>query len=314
MEKIFNNRTKILMLIFFIGIVLPLLTLKMDINEQQIKIYEYTVYGSTFYNLLISLTIGIAAFCIISIIPYLKNIDNTIKFDIGIDNLIGELHESQSSGNYSKATTIVYDLSSLAKSAINERIEKPIIKISQAVSIFVKLALLNQEDKSHPFSPFLIIHEYCTIAINVTNAKMDNVASSIISGLLESVKIIIEKNVLDGAAQEIIFTFHQIGIIAAEKHQEKTLTYSLRGLLTIYKVTSDNPNFEYDSENANKYFWICAARLIQDWPEQGNIIFNVIDYLGLNINSALPTKSIEHIKIQYPDVFEFLEKFIQKRK
>jgi len=298
-DKFFNNKTKTLMVLFIVGIILPFLLLRITIHNEQI------------YNIFISISIGLAAFCVVAIIPYLKSSNYILKFDIGVDNLIGELNESVKSGNYSRATTNVYDLSELVESAIKDRNNKPIIKFSNVLPLFIITAL---EDKTNNFSPFLIIHIYGKIALDVTNAKMDDSANPVVSELLNSGKILIDKNVLDGSVDELIFTLHKIGLIAAEKHLEKTLTSSLRSLLTIYKVTYDNLNFESDSESANKYFWVCAARLMQDWPEQENIIFNVINYLGMDINSALPTKSIEHIKTQYPNEIEFLEKFIQYKK
>lgn len=257
-DKLFNIKTILLMIIFIVGIVFPLLLLKIVTNNEQM------------YDFFISISIGIAAFCIAAIIPYLRSSNKILKFDIGVDNLIGELNESVNLGNYSKATTNVYDLSELTKSAIKERNKIPIIKFSNVLLFFIITAL---EDKTNKFSPFLIIHIYCKIALDATNAKMDSYL--IVSELLNSGKILIDKNVLDGSVDELILTLHQIGIIAAEKHLNKTLIVSLRSLLTIYKATSDNQTWEYHSEISNKYFWVCAAHLMKDWPKQENIIFSV---------------------------------------
>jgi uncharacterized membrane protein len=58
-DKFFSRKTKTFMIIFVIAIITPILLLKIVINNEQIN------------NILISISIGLATFCIAGIIPYL---------------------------------------------------------------------------------------------------------------------------------------------------------------------------------------------------------------------------------------------------
>lgn len=108
-DKFFNRKTKIFMIIFVIAIITPILLLKIVINNEQIN------------NILISISIGLATFCIAGIIPYLKSCNNILKFDFGVNNLITELNELAISDKYPKTNRVVYALLDIGNTAIKEK-------------------------------------------------------------------------------------------------------------------------------------------------------------------------------------------------
>ncbi|MHC1599864.1 MAG: hypothetical protein ACXQS5_03470 [Candidatus Methanospirareceae archaeon] len=79
MDKFFNKNTQILMIIFVIGIISPLFLLKFNINTLNFIRVQI-------YNVILSVSIGLAAFCIAAIIPLLRNYNEIVKFDIGVYN------------------------------------------------------------------------------------------------------------------------------------------------------------------------------------------------------------------------------------
>lgn len=164
-DKFFNNSTKNLMIIFVIGIVSPLLLLKMSFDNERI------------YNFFTSGIIGLTTFCIIAIIPHLKSCNDILKFDIGVDNIISELDESINLENYSRANTAVYDLIDIGKSAIQENKATPLYKINSSISNYAVLALERPGGILPSFSPQTIIYALNELGMGATIAYMDNVAS-----------------------------------------------------------------------------------------------------------------------------------------
>ena len=106
MDKfIFRRKTKtiILMIIFGTGVVTPLLVLKLG----------FWRYG-------VNLSIVIAFFCVFSLIPFLKGVNDVLKYDIGIGNLDEEILEAIELGYEPRAINKIRELNEIGESAVRE--------------------------------------------------------------------------------------------------------------------------------------------------------------------------------------------------
>ena len=80
LDKMMDKWTISLMILFAIGIILPLLQLRTDMNLVNLDIINNT-------KLVLSFNLGIATFCIFAIIPYLKRVNKLMKYESGISKL-----------------------------------------------------------------------------------------------------------------------------------------------------------------------------------------------------------------------------------
>jgi len=299
-DKFFNRRTYFLMAMYIIGIILPILLLKMD-NDTK------------FYNFFVSLSVGLAAFCIAAIIPYLKKCNDIIKFEIGVSNLIDELIEAEISEKFSKANSVVYELSEIAKSAIQEKMEKPVHMINIGISNLIQTAIPKQEGKILPtFSSYYPIEVLSEIGINATIAHLDNVAWPITQSIRECGKLMINNNFRDGSAEKAINTLKQIGIKAINLKLKETSIQSLISLLVLANEANSKGNWEDEYEKAYNCFGICIAHFEKHFPEQIDALCNEIKSMGIDINKDLLNKTKDIISKQYPDVNGFLDIYIKR--
>ena len=318
-DKFFNRKTKVLMLMFVIGIVLPLLILKLTINNGQLYniilpllMLKLTINYVQLYNIVLSITISLAAFCIAAIIPYLRSCNNIIKFEMGIPNLINDLDESVQSGEYARADGIMYELLEIGMSAIQEKRETQLYMINIGISNRIKLPLLRQGGILRSGYPYRSIVALCELGISATEERMDNVAASITWALGKSGMLVIDKDVRDGSAEQVISTLKKIGIAAAKHESKRTLSNSLTFLSKLADKASSKTDWNYESELAYECFGICAAHFEKYFPKQIDSVCNEIKLMKLNINKDLLNKSKDTINKQYPDVDGFLEKFIKR--
>jgi hypothetical protein len=298
-DKFFNKKTKYLMILFIIGIVLPFLLLKIEPNNDRI------------YNILISISIGLAAFCIAAIIPYLKNSNNILKFDIGVDNLIGELNESTISENYPTARTIVYELLDIGKSAIDNKREDSLYKITTGISDSIGIPLLRQGGILPTFNAYNLINCFDTLGKKATEKHMDRVAVSIIYSLKDSGISLMNKDFFDGSVEQIIITLHDMGIAASKYRLKDTSIYSMVHILFLAKFSSSKTNREYATESAYYHFGICAAYMEKHFPNGVSYLYNEIKSDYDDISIILPEERINKINTEFSDVKGYLDEFIE---
>lgn len=298
-DKFFNKETKYLMILFIVGIILPFLLLKIEPNNDRI------------YNTLISISIGLAAFCIAAIIPYLKNSNNILKFDIGVGNLIGELTESTISDNYSKASTIVDELLDIGESAIENKREDSLDRITYGISYSIEIPLLRQGGILPTFDAFSLIFCLNTLGKKATEKQMDRVASSIIYRLQNSGMLLIKKDVFHVSAKSIIYTLNDMGITACKHHLKETSIFSMVSILNLAKISSSNKNRELETKSAYYHFGICAAYMAKYYPESISFVYDEMELNNQNINEILPPETIDKINNRFPEVKGCLEKFIK---
>lgn len=298
-DKFFDRKTKVLMVMYAVGIIFPALILKMDSTNG-------------FYNIFVSITIGLMAFCVAAIIPYLKSCNDVIKFETGVSNLFDEINESASSYNYPKAEQAVYELRDIAKSAIQEEREKPLFMIDIAISNLVKFGLLRQGDILPTFSAYRPLIALSEIGISAAAKRMDNVANAITLSLQECGRLVIDKDFIDGSAGKVIETLKQIGINSTKQKLKSTSVSCLVSLLGLANGAASKENWEYESEKAYNYFGICAAHFERYFPEQVDAVCDEIKSMNMQINKDLLNKIKTIISKQYPDLNGCLEKFLER--
>ena len=118
MDKIiFRPETIILMLVFGIGIIVPLLALR----------FGYFCIG-------VNLSIGIALFCVFSLIPFLKGVNGVLKYEIGIWNLNEEILEAIESGDKARIFNKYTELKEIVKSVTKEFREDVVLDVATILS------------------------------------------------------------------------------------------------------------------------------------------------------------------------------------
>jgi hypothetical protein len=121
-DRIVDTWTKILMVVFAIGIILPLIHLSTNEDLLNIRFIKTA-------NLSLAIDLGIATFCVLIIIPYLIRINRIMKYERGISRLSEELSDAIDSGYKAKAISRIKDLSELCLSAVDEGLQREAIQI-----------------------------------------------------------------------------------------------------------------------------------------------------------------------------------------
>lgn len=291
-DKFFNRNTISFMALFATGIILPILLLNIDST----RIHSYGIF--------VSLSTGLAAFCIVAVIPYLKSLNNILKFDIGVSNLISKLHESIAAEEYTKANTAVYNLLDIGKSAIENKREEPTWTISIQISNFVKLALSRQGGILPSFSPQISIYVLSEMGTKAINAQMDKVAVLFLHDLRDVGVLLIPKG-FDSSVKDVIFKIHNIGILAIE---HKLILTSLGSLESLLHIVYESPLFP---ENAY-YFGVCAAHFEKYYPEEAGRACDDIKSKNIDINQVLSKETRNRIDKQNPKLAGFVDKFINR--
>ena len=102
MDKIiFRPGTIILMLVFGIGIIVPLLALTFD-----------------WFFIGVIASIIIAVFCVFSLLPFLTDVNRVLKYEIGVGNLYEEIMEVIAVKDITRALNRADELSEIGKSAV----------------------------------------------------------------------------------------------------------------------------------------------------------------------------------------------------
>jgi hypothetical protein len=118
MDKIiFRPETIVLMIIFGLGIVIPLLVLR---------------FG--FFGVGVTFSILIATFCVFSLIPFLKGVNDVLKYDIGIGNLNEEILEAIDLNQRPRLSNTIDEIDEISESALRDSREDVVLFISQALS------------------------------------------------------------------------------------------------------------------------------------------------------------------------------------
>lgn len=301
-DKFFNKKTQILMIIFVIGIILPLFLLKFDINT-------LSYIRGQIYNVVLSVSIGLAAFCIAAIIPLLRNYNEIVKFDIGVYNLTDKLNEATKLENYPRAESTIYDLKDIGLDAIKEKNEKPLLIITNVISNYIQIGLNRSGGILPLFSPYVAVLALSEMGKSATEKGMDKFANSIIHDLQMSGKLMINKDV---SAEEIIVTLQQIGIEAIKNKMKYTAIFYIQSLLVLGNEASSEKRWKHLSDMAYSDFGVGVAHLEKYFHEEADNVCFEIKSLDIEINDILSTESKDSLNNKIPGIEGYFEKFLKR--
>lgn len=112
LNKIFDKWTIILMLVFIVGIILPLIQLIAD--------YNFLPFDRIL-NLSLAFDLFLATFCVSSIVPYLIRVNRIMKYEGGISNIIQEASEAIDSNYKITASNKIIELIEIGKDCIHNK-------------------------------------------------------------------------------------------------------------------------------------------------------------------------------------------------
>lgn len=219
MDMMFKTGTVLLMLVFAIGIVLPLIILKT---------------GSIYVNECIAL----ATFCVLSLIPHLKGVNTTLKYDVAIDNLGTEAMDAIEKA---RETSVINTIEELAQVGVD------------AAKDLQKVAT------SHVAKSLRFIGK------SAAEEGMEDAAEKVVYSL-SKVGEIAAKNKLEGATRNVVSGLIQIGERSIEKRRDYIITSITNGLISI-GVIAARKRWKGVVRNASGFLEKVSVKFA--WQEEG---------------------------------------------
>ncbi len=196
MDLFFTHSTVILMLIFSVTIILPLLMI-------EIGFYSPKLINSLFI------------FCILSLIPFLKNISSKLKFEVGLQNLKEEICEAIDLNHDASAANKIKELSSLGLETLRENKIHRLNTVIQSLHDIILITIQEMEDidifnETHNTSSksFELIKTYDTIGEELIN---------LISSATEKRDKKMLKDMLNEYGSYVVHNKNSYGIIRQQK-------------------------------------------------------------------------------------------------
>lgn len=169
MDRMIDNWTKILMVIFSIGIILPLVQLRTDKDLLNLNLINTE-------KLILAIDLGVVTFCILAIIPYLIRVNRNMKFSGGVPKICGEAAEAIDSNLETSAINKIYELTELAKSSIDDGL---IHETSNIIERIHNLGI-NVVSKEWEYATLVILKSMREIGFEAINKKLDSNQISIV--------------------------------------------------------------------------------------------------------------------------------------
>lgn len=160
LNKILNIWVKILMLLFAIGIILPLMQLGIHEDLLNFKIISKTNFG-------LAVDLGIATFCVLAIIPFLININRIIKYEGGLSNINMDIHNAIDLNHTAVAVYKLREFNELFFNASNDELE---LKAS-IIEIIGEIGEIVIEKKSELLTRH-VLHNLGDIGVKAVDKKL----------------------------------------------------------------------------------------------------------------------------------------------
>lgn len=195
-DKIMDNWTKTLMVLFTIGIIFPLIQLgKLEYSELNISFITFN-FDFNLVNLAIAIDLGIATFCVLAIIPYLMRVNQIMKYERGISKLDEKLNEAEFNNDATRELNIINDLIELGISGVYDNAEWAVIEIIDILKKKhpeyqkeVTKGLKKILDISKKTNSFFVLKELKIIFIEIHEHKLEESASQKIGDFEEIMRI-----------------------------------------------------------------------------------------------------------------------------
>lgn len=233
-NKIFDIWTILLMVVFIIGIILPLIQLIVN--------YNYLPFDRIL-NLSLAFDLFLATFCVSSIVPYLIRVNRIMKYEGGISNIIQEASEAIDSNYKITASNKINELIEIGKDSIHNKYWDKIYTVVE------KLEFLGTETVEKQWTDLVLsnvngLTEICTETCN-KGKHVDTIFNkkSKTPKRKEYIKVIIRA----------IKSLGAIGLKSVEKQLDGIPLYFGRSLqnnlVTVHIINSDevDSHLDYDS-------------------------------------------------------------------
>jgi len=220
MDKIiFRRETISLMIIFGIGIIAPLLVLRIG-----------------FWGWGVILSIVIASFCVFSLIPFLKGINDVLKYDIGIGNLNEEIMEAIDLGYEPKAKNKIMELNYIGRGAVKNFREDVAWAIIHTLSKIGK----KSAEKGFEDATFFVVEGLKDVSIEGTEMGFEDVTVRFAAIGLKELRVKAAENQWETITALTTTYLKNIGVEAAEKGLQGTTYTSVEGLNYVGTVGETN--------------------------------------------------------------------------
>jgi len=237
MDKMIDKWTIVLMLIFAIGIILPLIHLKTDKNLLGLS------FAST-ANLSLSIDLTIATFCVLSIIPYLKKVNRIMKYEGGIPKLKEEAAEAIDLGHRATVSNKIHDLAELGESAVNDFHKERELRTNEIIGELWNFGIAVAE-KEWPFQTRAVLDGLFKIGRITVKKRLDRPTAGVLEAF-SRIGIITAQNELQQGyvVNSAIEYMREIGLKAIDKNLRESIERYPECLIRIgVKVTNENLAF-----------------------------------------------------------------------
>ena len=288
MDKIiFRHETIFLMIIFGVGVVMPLLVLKRG-----------------FWGQSVNLSIAVAVFCVFSLLPFLKGVNRVLKYEFGVNALYREIMVAIESGIEESIDT--EELMEIGERAVMEAPENTVGAIIRSLSrIGKKCAEKGLGDETS-----WVANKLSVIGVESVGRKFEEASFFAATGLKQigvvAAKIGLTGGLLGDPATDAINGLKDIGAKAAENGLKKwnITNHAAEGLRDISMKLED----KYLAVNG---LWCLGAFVMEYLPEQCD---RVIQYLKEiekenEIDTAALMRWGENCIRDYPNLKASFEEF-----
>ena len=292
MDKIiFRRGTIFLMIAFGIGIVIPLLVLK----------FGFWGYG-------VNLSIAIAAFCVFSLIPFLKGVNGVFKYEFGVNALYKEIMVAIESEN--KESVDVGELTEIGECAVTEAPENAVVTIIRFLSQIGKKCA----EKGLGDETYWVIYKLRDIGVKSVEMRF-NEASLFTAIGLQGVGVVATKVGLKGGLEDpaliAIEGLKIVGCEAAKKRLNETTIRTVDGLKDVGKAADEGTNegirAKYIAVNGLWCLGAFAMKFLH--PEQVDHVIKNLKEMEKEIGRDLLMRWEKNCISAYPDIKASLEKF-----
>ncbi|NJD53487.1 MAG: DUF2254 domain-containing protein [Candidatus Methanoperedens sp.] len=290
MDKMIDNKWAIiLMIIFSIGIILPMMQLRTDEDLLHLNLLDTA-------QLSLSIDLGIATFCVLAIIPYLMRVNRIMKYEGGVSILNNEISEAFYSNQELKASNNVKELAELCISSADEMLEDKTIEIidnlreiglkaidkgwrdtaqkskDELEKIGMKTTEKELDGKDHIYSPIKkVLMALKEIEVEAMDTKLKHWKMDITKSTIERLSEIgvqsIDRDLSKSTISEALLGLSEIGVRVAKIPY--MIDIVLDGLERIadqaYKKDSDK--FENPIEDSLKFLWVICSFEMKYWPD-----------------------------------------------
>jgi hypothetical protein len=309
MDKIiFRRGTIFLMLVFGTGIILPLFALK----------FGWFCVG-------INSSIALAGFCVFSLLPFLKDINSVLKYDIGIANLDEEIMEAIELGYEPKAKNKIMELNKIGKDAVGEFREDAVRNILNQLSGIGKKSV----GKRFEYATSLVVGGLREIGIGCIENGFDGMipeTPEIAVMGLKDIGVAAAKNGSEDLSEIVrvaIDGLKDVGVKAAENRRVRTTINAVRGLKDVCmeikpKELKDIRNKEdreiamlakYTKIIAEDNVWCLGAFVTEYMPDRIDFVIENLKEIKEEIGRDLLMKYEKDFIKDHPNLKSALEKF-----